>query len=173
MPAARRPKLPTASAKQQLAAKVKWNEARSAEGAGFFTFGYSGRKPEELFKELKRQGVKTVLDIRRNPVSVHRPEMSIGKLAPALKRRGIAYSHAPELGVPNEVRAKAADAGGRDAIWAWYDKDVLAGGRDLRAIFKGLEQPVALMCTEIDPHDCHRHRLALALEGEGLTSYDL
>jgi hypothetical protein len=37
----------------------------------------------------------------------------------------------------------------------------------------GFEHPVALMCTEIDPHECHRHRLSLALEGMGLNGFDL
>jgi hypothetical protein len=29
------------------------------------------------------------------------------------------------------------------------------------------------MCVEIDPHECHRHRLSAALERKGLRGFDL
>jgi hypothetical protein len=29
------------------------------------------------------------------------------------------------------------------------------------------------MCTELDPQECHRHRLCLALEHMGLRGFDL
>jgi len=173
MPQAKKRSLPTASVRRQIASRDSWNEARSAARADFFTIGSSGRKLEEIIAILQQHAVRTLVDIRRNPISVHRPEMSQGNLAGRLEENGMRYAHAPQLGVPRDIRAKATAAGSRDLIWAWYDENVIAPHPDLHAFLNAFENPVALICTEIDPHECHRHCLALALEGMGLKSFDL
>lgn len=173
MPQANRLNLPTAPVKQQIASKAEWNESRSPEHADFFTFGYSGRKTDEILECLKQHGVRTVIDVRQNPVSMYRPELSKNNLAHLLEKNGILYAHVPELGVPRDIRAKAIETGTRDVIWTWYDSNVVACFLNLHSFMNGFEHPVALMCTEIDPHECHRHRLALALESMGLNGFDL
>jgi uncharacterized protein (DUF488 family) len=172
MPQANRLNLPSAPVKQQIASKAEWNESRSQE-ADFYTFGYSGRKTDEILGLLKQHGVRTVVDIRQNAVSVYRPELSKSNLAQLLDENGICYAHAPKLGVPRDIRAKAIETGTRDVIWSWYDENVVPSFPNLESFLNGFEHPVALMCTEIDPHECHRHRLSLALEGMGLNSFDL
>ncbi len=113
------------------------------------------------------------MDIRQNPVSRYRPELSKGNLAQLLEDNGMCYAHLPQFGVPRDIRAKATETGSRDVIWAWYDENVVASSLNLHYFLNGFEHPVALMCTEIDPQECHRHRLSLALEAMGLTSFDL
>jgi uncharacterized protein (DUF488 family) len=173
MPQAHRLNLPSAPVKQQIANKAEWNESRSPEGADFFTLGYSGRKTEEILALLKEHGVRTLLDIRQNPVSMYRPELSKSNLIQLLEKNDMCYAHAPELGVPRDIRAKAIETGSRNVIWAWYDEHVVPACLNLHTFLNGFEHPVALMCTEIDPHECHRHRLSLALEGMGLNGFDL
>ena len=173
MPQANRLNLPSASVKNQIASKLTWNEVRSADRADFFTIGYAGRKTEVLVALLGDHGVKTLLDIRRNPISMYRPDLSKNNLAKILAREDIGYVHVPELGVPRDIRAKAVDSGSRGVIWDWYDANVVASHPNLSYFINGYERPVALMCTEIDPCECHRHRLSLALEALGLTSFDL
>jgi hypothetical protein len=56
--------------------KALWNEARSAEQADFYTLGYEGRPTDLIIDELRRAGVQTLLDIRHNPVSMYRPDLS-------------------------------------------------------------------------------------------------
>jgi uncharacterized protein (DUF488 family) len=165
--------LPSAPVKQQIANKADWNESRSAQEADFFTVGYTGRKIEEIIALLKQYGVQTLVDIRQNPISMYRPELSKSNLAKLLESNGLCYAHVPEFGVPRDIRAKAIESGSRDVIWAWYDQYVVIPFLNLHAFLNGFEHPVALMCTEIDPHECHRHRLSLALEGMGLNSFDL
>jgi uncharacterized protein (DUF488 family) len=175
MPQANRLILPSASAKRQIENKLQWNGARSASEADFFTLGYSGRKTPEMLEALISSGVQTLVDIRQNPVSMYRPELSKKNLQETLTEIGIRYVHLPELGVPRDVRGKAIETGSRDAIWEWYDENVVpefAGG-NLHTFLNAFEHPVALMCTELDPHECHRHRLSLALEGCGMKSFDL
>lgn len=175
MPQAHRLNLPTVSVKRQLENKTLWNEARSAQDADFFTLGYTGRKIEEILSALKTNGVHTLVDVRQNPVSMYRPELSKGNLSRLLKENAIQYIHLPQLGVPRDIRAKAIDSGGRDVIWKWYDENVIRSfiGQNLHFFLNGFEHPVALMCTEIDPQECHRHRLCLALEQMGMRSFDL
>ena len=175
MPQAIRPKLPSASTRAQVERRALWNDGRSREGADFFTLGYSGRKTEELLDSLVGAGVRTLVDIRRNAVSMHRPDVSKSNLSRLVEARGMEYVHLPELGVPRDIRAKALQTGNRDVIWNWYDQHVVAAyfGNNLHRFLDSVEHPVALMCTEIDPAECHRHRLFVALEERGLKGFDL
>ncbi len=175
MPQANRLNLPSASVKQQIENKDVWNDTRSAEAADFFTIGYSGRKTNEIIVALTSHGVRTLVDIRQNPVSMYRPELSKNNLARLLECNGIGYAHFPGLGVPRDIRAKAIETGTRDVIWEWYDQNVITSflGNNLHAFLNVFEHPIALMCTEIDPRECHRHRLSLALEQMGMRGFDL
>lgn len=175
MPQANRLKLPSKTARQQTDSKATWNDARSVATADFFTFGYSGRSISEITDSLLTAGVRTLLDIRQNAVSMYRPEMSKNNLRQFLEAHGIHYVHAPELGVPRDIRAKAISAQSRDVIWDWYDEFVVQPyvGRNLHRFLNAVEHPVAMMCAEIDPVECHRHRLFVALEEQGLRGFDL
>lgn len=167
--------LPSASAKRQTENRALWNEAREPCAAQFFTIGYTGRALDDILELLAANGIRTLADIRRNPVSMYRPELSKANLKRRTEECGLIYAHLPELGVPREVRLKAAEAGTRDVIWQWYDENILPEylGRNLHRFLNSLEHPVALMCVETDPRECHRHRLSQALEEMGLTGFDL
>jgi Protein of unknown function, DUF488 len=91
-----------------------------------------------------------------------------------LAREGIEYLHIPQWGVPRVVRAQAIEAGSREPIWEWYDANVVEPffARNLHR-FLNMEHPLAMMCMEADPVECHRHRLFLALEKQGLRGFDL
>lgn len=174
MPQANRLNLPSAPAKQQIENKHVWNDLRSPHDADFFTIGYTGRKTEEIIVTLQNHEVRTLVDIRYNPISMYRPELSKANFARLLSGHGIAYAHMQELGVPRDIRAKAMETGTRDVIWEWYDCMVATFlGGNLHFFLNGFEHPVALMCTEIDPHECHRHRLSLALEEMGMRGFEI
>lgn len=175
MPQTNRLNLPSAPIKRQIENKEIWNEMRSPTDADFFTLGYTGRKIDEIITSLMAYNVRTLVDIRHNPVSMYRPELSKSNLARLLSVKGIQYAHLPELGVPRDIRAKAIDTGTRDVIWEWYDNNVIKQffGWNLHSFLNGFEHPTALMCTEIDPRECHRHRLSLALEGMGMKGFEI
>ena len=175
MPLANQLALPTTSLKQQRQSKADWNEARSAEDADFFTIGYSGRTAGEFIDALQAHRVRTLVDVRQNPVSMYKPEFSKKNLCARVTDRGLLYVHDPDLGVPRDVRALAIKTGTRDVIWDWYDQYIAEPylGRNLHTFLNSLEHPVALMYVEIDPCECHRHRLSLALERLGLLGYDI
>ncbi len=167
--------LPSLPPRKQLENRHLWNDGRTASGADFFTFGYIGRSLPEVIAILNGAGVATVFDIRSVAVSMYKPAFSKRNLSQGLQAAGIAYVHLPELGVPRDIRAGAAAAGTRETIWEWYDEAVLEKffTRNLNLFLNGAEHPVALMCVEVDPTQCHRHRIFLELEGWGLTGFDL
>lgn len=168
-------KLPTASVRAQQDNKAIWNEFRSVESADFFTIGYSGRNIGEFVTALQSAGVVTLIDVRKNPVSMYKPDFSKKNLERHLKAAGIDYLHLSHWGVPREVRVRAAEAQDRNLIWEWYDGNVAEEHitPNLTGFLNMANQPVALMCLEHDPMSCHRHRLSLRLESYGLTSFDL
>ena len=167
--------LPTESLSVQRGNKALWNDGRSVGEADFYTFGYSGRATDEILDLVKAAGVLSVIDIRFSPVSMYKPEFSKGNLRRIVGVYGLQYLHLPELGVPRDIRAKAVVAGSRGVIWEWYDTFVVSRfiGRNLHQFLNLADHPVALMCVEIDPTACHRHRLFLTLEERGLRGFDL
>lgn len=168
-------RLPSEPMRLQRSNKETWNDGRSIDRADFFTIGYTGRTLEDLISVMKTAGVASLVDIRHNPVSMYRPELSKGNLQRAVEASGIHYYHVRGLGVPRGIRVLAVDGDSRDVIWDWYDANVIPAfaGRNLHWFFNAIEHPAALMCAEFDPTACHRHRLSVALEGHGLMGFEL
>jgi len=156
----------------QIFNKTMWNLQR-IEDYDFYTIGFAKKTLEQFFALLKAKGVKTLVDVRKNPVSMFRPEFNKDNLRKVLKKNRIKYVHYPELGVPENMRKELAKTGDYDRFFQWYDSNVvrkqLAGSAD----FETLSYPIAIMCVELDPTKCHRHRIALALEKRGLRGIDL
>jgi uncharacterized protein (DUF488 family) len=175
MSQAYRLKLPSAPAKRQAENKMLWNDGRSVEAADFFTLGYTGRKTEEIISTLVTSGVRTLVDVRQIPVSMYRPDLSKSNFRRLVEAGGMNYIHMPELGVPRDIRAKAIETGSRDVIWDWYDEHVVEQHlkMNLHRFLNSVEHPIALMCVEIDPQECHRHRLFVALENMGFQGFEL
>lgn len=165
-------KLPSRAPRVQAQRKALWNEARSPASADFFTFGYSGRTATEIVSLAKSVGVRSILDIRFNPVSMYKPELSKSNFRRILDAAGLLYDHFPDLGVPRHIRERAIKTGSRDTIWEWYDKIVIPKVT-LNWFFNVAEHPVAFMCVEADPEECHRHRVFQALEDRKLRGFDL
>jgi uncharacterized protein (DUF488 family) len=167
-------KLPSRSARVRAESKALWNEARCIAGADFFTVGYEGRSTNDLVAALQSAEIRLLLDIRHSAVSMYRPELSKRNFGELLAREGIEYLHVPQWGVPRAVRAQAIEAGSREPIWRWYDENVVEPffARNLHR-FLNMDHPLAMMCMEADPVECHRHRLFLALERHGLRGFDL
>jgi uncharacterized protein (DUF488 family) len=167
-------KLPSRAARVRADSRAIWNDTRSIACANFFTLGYEGRQTEDVLGALRLAGVRLLLDIRHTPLSMYRPELSKRNLAEMLAREGIEYLHVQEWGVPRHVRARAIEAGSRQPIWDWYDEHVVEQFfvRNLHR-FLNMEHPLAMMCMEADPLECHRHRLFMALENQGLCGFDL
>lgn len=135
----------------------------------FFTVGYAGRSIDALIEALSAAGVAILLDVRHFPGSRFRPEVSKNNVKTALNSAGIEYAHERELGIPAQVRRAHGFPEHSDSLWDWYDEHVIGARLNDLSWFRSLDDgPVAMMCVEQDAQDCHRHRLAAALEARGI-----
>jgi uncharacterized protein (DUF488 family) len=168
-------KLPEKSLAEQKQSKIDWNQEHCPADPDFYTIGYSGRDINNFVDTLRKVGIVTLVDIRFMPVSRYKPQFSKNNLKLALEASGINYLHKPDWGVPRDVRAYSVGKETRNDIWDWYDSNVLpnVAKKNLDEFFNSMEHPVAFMCVEYDPTECHRHRLTLGFERLGLKGCEL
>jgi uncharacterized protein (DUF488 family) len=168
-------KLPEKTKTEQRQSKIAWNAEHCTSEPDFYTIGYSGRGIDEFVRVIKNANIATIVDIRFSPVSRFKPEFSKNNLKRKLETNGVMYIHRPEWGVPRDIRAFSIGKETRDDIWDWYDTYILPTiiTRNLDGFFNSMEHPVAFMCVEYDPTECHRHRIFLGLERLGFTGCDL
>lgn len=168
-------RLPEKTVAEQRQSKLSWNSEHCKGQPDFYTIGYSGRSITDFIDSLKKANVATLVDIRYSPVSRYKPEFSKRNLRTLLEANNINYVHNPDWGVPRDIRSLSIGKPDRNDIWVWYDANVLPNvvKKNMDEFFNSMEHPVAFMCTEYDPAECHRHRVFLGLERLGLTGCDL
>ena len=163
--------LPEEPMEAQFHNKIMWNLCR-IDDHDFYTVGFAKRTIGQFLELLKVRHIRTLIDVRRNPKSMFKPEFNKENLISVLKENNIKYVHYSELGVPEDVRRRLAETEDYDWFFRWYDDNILPNlGRNIN--LEAMARPVAIMCVELDPTKCHRHRIALALEKQGLRGYDL
>ena len=120
---------------------------------------------------LAEHRVATLVDVRRHPASRWVPWANGAKLAAALREAGVAYVHAPDLGGRRDVAPGSPNAGIKDPQLHGY-ADWMATPTFQAAVAsllaRAAEAPVAVMCSEAKPEDCHRSLLADALVARGV-----
>lgn len=126
-----------------------------------YTVGFAGKTAEAFFGTLKRAGVRRVVDIRLRPnggLSL----FARGTDLPYFLRElcGAEYVHVPLLAPTKEI---LSDYRKKRMDWPEYERRflTLVDGRRVadeldRSLFT---VPVALLCSEAKPDQCHR-RLA-------------
>ena len=141
----------------------------------YYTIGYSKRTLDEFLYALSSRGIATLVDVRNAPVSRHRPQFSKRNLQQALQAQGIAYVHMPSLGIPKPIRTQLATTSDHEELLSWYDENVIPNlVESLRSYISDKEGlPVAFMCMEEDPAQCHRSRIAAALNRMGLACEEI
>lgn len=121
-----------------------------------FTIGHSNHPIEHFLGLLRRHGVAAVADVRSRPYSRFVPHFGKNRLERLLAEEGIGYLYlGRELGGKppvGEAASMAPDYRARIGEPAFRE-----GIERLRQAASA--QPVALMCRERDPLDCHRLHL--------------
>ncbi|MCH8863147.1 MAG: DUF488 domain-containing protein [Proteobacteria bacterium] len=122
-----------------------------------YTVGHSNHSLEEFLKLLQNAQVTAIADVRSAPYSSYSPHFNKDALKEALKDHGIAYVY---LG---------KELGGRSDDPSYFDGDRVSYQRlaETHLFLEGLKRvregaaryKIALMCSEKDPLDCHRHLL--------------
>ena len=126
-----------------------------------YTIGYEGRSVDGFLDKLLHSGIRRIIDVRANPVSMKYgfAKSSLSSLAAKL---GIGYLHCPELGIPSNRRKEAQAETGFMKLFSYYEKQILPAQEDhsmkVAELMKAM--PSALLCMEREAVNCHRGRLA-------------
>jgi uncharacterized protein (DUF488 family) len=130
------------------------------------TLGYEGRSLENYLNELLRSGVTVLCDVRKNALS-RKYGFSKKTLSTTCLGVGIRYEHLPDLGITSDKRNKLVTQADYDELFDEYERTVLPNQAEtLETILGWIERGdrVALTCYERLPQQCHRTRVATALE---------
>ncbi|MCB9452999.1 MAG: DUF488 domain-containing protein [Anaerolineaceae bacterium] len=145
-----------------------------ADSLTLYTIGHSNLAKEEFLAHLQQHEIRVLVDIRSHPASRFMPHFNKKALDAYLKENGIHYHFAGDsLGgrpkdetvyksqPPTEARLQRSDYArivDYEAVMqtGWYQ----AGIKELLQIVADTAGGyVAVMCSEGQPHDCHRHHL--------------
>lgn len=107
-----------------------------------YSIGYGlTRSPETMIEQLRKRGVKVLFDCRSQPFSGRNPQFSRNELQRVIEQAGIIYNHRPDLG----------GLGG-------FGDDFNLAVSDLAKNAKKDNPAIVLMCSELDPRQCHRYQ---------------
>ena len=129
-----------------------------------YTIGFTSKNAEQFFELLRKSGARRVVDVRL------RPQGQLGGFAkgndlryflPKLlgKSRG-GYEHLPDL-APTPEMLDSYRKEHRD--WARYEREFLAlmAERGIEKMpLRRLLDGACLLCSEPEPHHCHRRLVA-------------
>ena len=140
-----------------------------------YTVGHSNIELEEFLNLLN--GIEVVVDVRSIPFSRYAPQFNAHNIKEKLEAAGIQYIFMEDEDVGNvlggEPRNDDCYENGKIVYEkvmkkSWYQEGIsklveLAGKRK-----------VAIMCSEEDPHKCHRHHLITqSLLEKGVTVFHI
>lgn len=122
-----------------------------------FTIGFTKKSAETFFNFLKGSDIKTLIDVRLNNVSQLAGFAKRDDLRFFLKELcGADYVHSPELAPTKDILNSYKKG---DMSWEVYEDKFLnlMGQRNIeRSIKPALLDHGCLLCSEHEPHLCHR-----------------
>ena len=138
-----------------------------------FSIGHSNHDLADFLRLLRRAGVTAVADVRSHPFSRRLPQFNRPDLERALQARRVSYLFLGDRlgGRPEDTTLYDAD--GRVDYEKVRATDDFRAGLDALLLAAG-RSPVAMLCSEADPLDCHRGlMIAPALLERGLAPLHL
>lgn len=122
-----------------------------------YTIGFTQKNAEKFFGFLKKSGVKTLVDVRLNNVSQLAGFAKKDDLKFFLKEIcGAEYIHSPELAPTKEILNPYKKG---DMSWNVYEDkflNLMARRNIEKLIMPELLDHGCLLCSEHEPHFCHR-----------------
>lgn len=135
-----------------------------------FTIGHSNRTLDEFFTLLHESDIRQLIDVRSLPQSRRYPSFNRNTLSLACEDEQIAYAWlGHELGGLRSEKPYSRHCALTSSFRGYADhmgsKSFLEGIDKLTALARA--QPVAIMCAEREPSQCHRSMIAdyLSLRG--------
>jgi uncharacterized protein (DUF488 family) len=133
-----------------------------------FTIGHSNHSLEKFIRLLEDNGIMLLVDVRTAPHSRYNPQFNKENLESVLPQRGIQYAHAGKYlgGRPSDptcYKERVLPAEGADYLHEVDYPEVMKRKWFTQGIDRLLEladeQTTAIMCSEENPAECHRHHL--------------
>lgn len=137
---------------------------RPTAKVGIYTSGYEGKSVDGFFDNLLQAGIRSVIDVRFNPVS-----RKYGFAGSSIRRigekLGLTYAHVPELGISGDHRESLDSYESYQRLMRRYETSFLTNQEPSLRKLEGLIRsgPSVLVCMEKDVRCCHRGRLAAAM----------
>jgi uncharacterized protein (DUF488 family) len=132
-----------------------------------FTIGFTKKSAETFFTKLQQAGVKRIVDVRLNNNSQLAGFSKCDDLAYFLRSiAGIEYVHLLDLAPTAQLFDRYKK---RDRDWPAYERDFLKliSDRHIEASTPpNLIDGGCLLCSEHEPHHCHRRLVAEHLRGK-------
>ena len=133
-----------------------------------YTIGHSNHSLEKLIRLLEDNGVMTVVDVRSAPYSRYNPQFNKDNLGGALAQRNIQYAFAGQYlgGRPSDptcYKSRTLPGDGADYLHEVDYPEVMKRDWFIKGIERLLELAdeltTAILCSEENPAECHRHHL--------------
>ena len=132
------------------------------------TIGHSNHTIEKFIRLLEDNGVMTLVDVRTAPASRYNPQFNKEMLAASLDSKYIQYTFAGRFlgGRPSDpscYKSRTLPVDGADYLHEVDYPEVMKKEWFVKGIARLLEiageQTTAIMCSEENPAQCHRHHL--------------
>jgi len=133
-----------------------------------FTIGHSNHNLEKFIRLLEDNGIMLLVDVRTAPHSRYNPQFNKENLESVLPQREIQYAWAGKYlgGRPSDptcYKNRTLPAEGADYLHEVDYPEVMKRKWFVQGIDRLLEladeQTTAIMCSEENPAECHRHHL--------------
>ena len=136
------------------------------------TIGHGNRTAGEFIALLQQAGIRHLVDVRAFPASRRHPHFERSALEEALRDARIAYTWEGEgLGGRRRSRRDSPNVALRNASFrAYADHMLLPVFRSAldRVLAAAAKQPVAIMCAERLPWQCHRYLISDSVVARGV-----
>lgn len=130
-----------------------------------FTIGFTQTTASDFFESLKREDIRTLVDVRLNNVSQLSGFAKKGDLQYFVKEIcGIDYIHEPILAPEQEMLDEYKKGKGS---WDVYERkflDLMYARRIEQSLSVDFFERSCLLCSEKLPHHCHRSLIAKYLQ---------
>lgn len=126
-----------------------------------YTIGFTKKSAESFFTKLCTAGVKRIIDVRLNNVSQLAGFTKKDDLPYFLRVIcGIEYIHMALLAPTKEILEAYKKHNGDWSVYEQKFLDLLSSRRIEDALSKEFLDNVCLLCSEDEPHHCHRRLIA-------------
>lgn len=134
---------------------------------GIYTLGYECKSVDSFFDIILQAGLKSIVDVRANPVS-RKYGFAKSSLSALAKKLNLGYLHIADLGIPSLDRRGLGTSMSYKKLLDDYEFRVLPERLEAQRVALGAitAQPSVLVCMEKDATFCHRGRLAKTLASE-------